>query len=81
MTEMNPNHPMTQDMRDQWHKITAMLMLKFGVTETTITAADVLSMPIDTFIVIEETKEGLQLKLVSEAEAQRLVKKEGGAPH
>ncbi len=30
--EVNPNHPMTQLARSQWHKICALLMQKMGMT-------------------------------------------------
>lgn len=37
MSEINPNHPVTQEMREQWHKIVALMMVHFGIKEFRIT--------------------------------------------
>lgn len=34
--EVNPNHPVTQFMRDQWAKIAALIMWKLKVEKVTI---------------------------------------------
>ena len=39
--ELNPNHPVTKEMRDHWHKIAAILMVKFKVTSVEITIKDI----------------------------------------
>jgi hypothetical protein len=41
MAELNPDHPVTKDMHDQWHKFCALLMLKLGKTHVTISMSEV----------------------------------------
>lgn len=38
--EINPNHPVTRLLRDNWHAVVAVLMVKFKVTEVEITTDD-----------------------------------------
>lgn len=35
-SELNPNHPVTMAVSDQWHKIVALLMYQRGETEVEI---------------------------------------------
>jgi hypothetical protein len=79
--ELNPNHVVTQSMREQWHKIAALLLLKLG-GEASITLRDVANMGKKqrSNIVIQEKNEGLKLRLVSDTEAARLAREEGGLP-
>jgi len=39
--ELNPNHPVTTEVREQWHKLCALVILKSGVRDVTITAQDI----------------------------------------
>lgn len=39
--ELNPNHGVTIEMREQWHKFCALVMFKCGLTEIMITAQDI----------------------------------------
>ena len=39
--ELNPNHKVTIQAREQWHKIAALIMVKVGKTELAFTMADV----------------------------------------
>lgn len=39
--ELNPNHKVVTQARDQWHKIAALIMVKLGLTELKLTMADV----------------------------------------
>jgi len=80
--ELNPNHPVTQELREQWYKLCAMLMFKMGVTEVKITAVD-----IERFmasrrcnIMAHPKGEVITLALVTDAEAKRLARREGGLP-
>lgn len=41
MDELNPNHPVTREVHDQWHKICFLLMRKMGVTEIAISPDEV----------------------------------------
>lgn len=86
--EWNPNHPVTREMRDQWHKIAAILMLKFGKDDVEITTADIeqLANSNKANIVCRPSggKAGwasvLRIQLVSDEEARRLSKLAGGEP-
>ena len=84
MDELNPNHPVTQEAHDHWHKICFLLMRKMGVTEIAISPEEIKrAMGADdqraVTIRIDDIR-GIQLFIVSEQEAQRLVRKEGGLP-
>ena len=80
--ELNPNHPMTSTMHDQWHKIVALLMLKLRQKHVEISAADIEKLVKNPSAVTIQTKgEKLILDLVPMAEAERLAKKEGGLAH
>lgn len=39
--ERNPEHPVTVQMREEWHKLCALLMQKFNVDRVEITMEDV----------------------------------------
>lgn len=39
--EMNPNHPVTIASRDLWHKIVALLIMKYGGKQLRISPAEV----------------------------------------
>ena len=82
-SELNPNHPVTQEMRNMWHKIAAVLLRKFGKTKVLITVEDFAAM--DEFlqggaICIHPSGDILEVFLVDAAEAQRLAREEGGMP-
>lgn len=79
--ELNPNHPMTRNMHDHWHKFCALLMLKFGKPHVVITMADVMRLGDDcNAVTIQELEDGIHLRLVSMEEGERLARKEGGLP-
>lgn len=80
--ELNPNHPMTATMHDQWHKIVALLMRKFNQSHIEIDVTE-----IDRFtesgmgaVTIRERDGAIHLDLVSWVEAERLAREEGGLP-
>lgn len=83
LTELNPNHEVTQSMREQWAKIVVMLMLRDGVTETVIPLNviedAVTQRELNLTVRISDTR-GIVLKLVDNAEAARLAREEGGLP-
>ncbi len=80
--ELNPNHPVTAEFREQWHKLCAILMIKFNLKEVRITGRDVTRMTESGLanITMRASGDVITLKLVSDAEAARLAKKEGGLP-
>lgn len=82
MNELNPNHPVTNEVREQWYKLCAIVLFKSGATEIQITSAD-----IDRFmasgmanIVVRPKGDVITLKLVSDATAAKLAREEGGLP-
>jgi hypothetical protein len=82
MDELNPNHPVTRELREQWYKLCAILLWKSGATEVQITSDD-----IDGFmksglanITMHPKDDVITLGLVSDAETVRLSRKEGGLP-
>lgn len=84
MTELNPNHPVTREMHDHWHKLVGVLLYKFGLDIVEIMPAD-----LEGFaeylegggVAIEEKNGRLFLRLVVGAdEAAALARKEGGLP-
>ncbi|WP_223518241.1 hypothetical protein [Pseudomonas sp. BF-R-21] len=76
--ELNPNHPVTQQTHDHWHKFVAIMLYKYG--NMTITMADVLAMPDDIAVTVQELEDGIHLCLVSMAEGERLAREQGGRP-
>lgn len=78
--ELNPNHPVTKAMRDHWHKIVAMMMLRAGEDHVVFTDEDIKALAMgDKNIVLEELADGLHIRLVSDIEVLRLAKERGGA--
>lgn len=81
MSEVNPNHPVTVEMHEQWHKVAALLMHQFGVTKFRITPAVMDDMPANTAIVAYSKPDGLYIYLVDEKTARQWAGDEGGLPH
>jgi hypothetical protein len=83
MTELNPNHPVTEELHEQWHKIVAILMLKMGVRELELHPEDVIravdqfsgTMPV---LVADARNNRFVLRLMSYDEALALMRSEGG---
>lgn len=74
--ELNPEHPVTQTLHEQWHKIAALIMMKLGVKQVVITQADM-----DEFlkqegsnIVLHAHADCMDIRIVGSEEAKRLVK-------
>lgn len=81
--ELNPNHPTTTVVREQWHKLCALLMAKLGTDHVVITAADIDRLVREgggRAIVVQELADGLHLRMVDPAEADRLARVHGGRP-
>lgn len=84
MSELNPNHPVTQELCEQWHKIVALIMRAQGLTELIISPSEVQEAfstldGLNVTIRIND-RQGVVLQLVSDKEAERLVREEGGLP-
>jgi hypothetical protein len=83
MQHGNPNHPVSRAAENLWHKIAALLVFKTGATEAFISTADferLAARPGGTNITIRFTDTGVHLQLVSDAEAERLAREQGGLP-
>lgn len=81
MSEINPNHPVTQMTRDNWHKIVGVLMLKFGVTDVEIEIDDVLRMGDNEKAVVADCRGGrFIIRVMDNKQAVALARKEGGLP-
>jgi len=81
MSELNPNHPVTQQARDQWHKFAAILMHKFGKTAVEITIEDIENLSDgESCIVVDERGGKCVLRLMTMAEGEKLAREEGGLP-
>ena len=79
--ELNPNHPTTRAVADQWHKIAALVMHKLGVQSAEITARDIDALNDDGLVIVAHGKRDcLQIRLVSFAEGERLAREAGGLP-
>lgn len=77
MSELNPNHPVTQEMHDNWHKIVALIMRKFGVSEVEIGLEDISG---EGMAVVADTRKNdvLIIRLITMKEAEKLAKEVGG---
>lgn len=83
--EVNPNHPTVQGMREQWHKIAALLVSKYGGTKRQVVIGvreiERLADGPELVVTIEiDDAKGIMLGLVTEAEAIALAQKHGGLP-
>jgi len=80
--ELNPNHPVTQSMSNQWHKIVALLMRKFNQSHVELSEGEVMAFAESGAgaVTIRERDGAIHLDLVSWEEAERLAREEGGLP-
>jgi hypothetical protein len=77
--ELNPNHPVTREVHDLWHKIAAVLLRKMGKKTLEITLDDLKGL--DGTCIVADTRGGaFKLHLVGMEEAEKLARKEGGLP-
>jgi hypothetical protein len=80
--ELNPNHPVTSAMSEQWHKIVVLLMMKFNKPHIEITVDEIEKLASSNLgaVTIREKDNKIILDLVSWKEAERLARQEGGLP-
>jgi hypothetical protein len=74
--ELNPNNPTTKAIRDQWHAIVAVLLIKFDLKEVLILHADmekVWALPEVPTVMVHDSAEGLRIKLITQQEAGQLL--------
>lgn len=83
MSELNPNHPVTREVHEQWHKIAAIMLHKMGRQKLRITIADLQAWEREYpggGIVIKANNLDIELWLVDADQARELSRKEGGLP-
>jgi len=83
-SELNPEHPVTKSVHDQWHKLGALLMMRMAADQgvdplqasVTFTAEDVLRMSAmpPLAVGVKDDAAGLTLFLTLEADAAQLVR-------
>ena len=81
--ELNPNHPVTSAMNNQWHKIVAVLLHKLGLKHIDITPADLTAFANSGLgaVTIRTEHEVIELNLITFEEGERLARIEGGLLH
>jgi hypothetical protein len=83
--KLNPNHPITQMLDDEFmHKLAAVLVMQAG-GEATITMDDLQDLTLrfggdEPTLVTHCHADSIDLKLVSRTEAERLAREHGGLP-
>lgn len=88
MDELNPNHPVTSELHDHWHKLCALALHVMGRNNLTISSRDMESFAKKWTgkngqvgaITVRPRGEVLLLQLVDGDEAVDLARKEGGLP-
>lgn len=74
----NPNHPVVKEMEGNWHKLAAILMLKFGVRNLEILPEDVRLMT-EGMGIVADTRDGkFFLRVVTREEGDALAREHGG---
>lgn len=79
MSELNPNHPVTRAVSDQWHKIAALLVNKSGGHVVT-SASDFSDLGLDKAIVVWELPDGLHLTIIDNQQAALMACQHEGLP-
>ena len=81
--ELNPNHGVTSEMRDQYHKLLAIIVgLGYGGA-TTITVADLERFTEqwpDAAIIVHSHADCIELRLVTREEGDQIAREHGGLP-
>lgn len=77
MSELNPEHPVTREMHDLWHKMVGLLLWKFCDGKYTVTNEDAAgfakAIEGGSVVIAHAHADRLELKIVPEAEAMRLM--------
>jgi hypothetical protein len=79
---LNPNHPVVKETQEQWYKLCAILMFKYGQAEVQVTAEDIARFMQSgkSNITIHPKNDVITLRLVTDEEAARLAREAGGLP-
>ena len=77
--ELNPNHTVTDAIRQHWQKLLALLVLRNG-GHVVLTLDELRQFPADMAIAVQEKDDGLHLRTLPLEEAKALARREGGLP-
>lgn len=83
MTAINPNHPVSRAFGDEWHKLCALILSKLGLDRIYITAEDIAALEArhgGAVILCHSRKDSIELRIVTEEEAERIGREVGGLP-
>ena len=81
MSELNPNHPVTREVHDHWHKLCGILLMKLGKNTLEITEADVKALGDNEKAVVVDCRGGkFIVRLVTMEEGERIAIVAGGLP-
>lgn len=77
MSELNPDHPVLEKLRDQWHKVCLVLMLRLKEKEIVITSKDIDAINASPYknIIAHERHDGLHIILATDEEAHTAVRR------
>lgn len=80
--ELNPNHPVTSTLHNEWHKLLVLVMLKFERSAVTLTLDEIrrFAEGPELAIVAHDKHNRIELRIVTLEEAERLARLEGGRP-
>lgn len=79
--EINPNHPVTREIRDHWYKVCAILMQKMGENDVEITTMDVAALAATDVCIVADCRDGkFIVRLMERKDVESLARKEGGLP-
>lgn len=75
--ELNPQHPVTQLLHENWHKVCFLLMKRFGQKEVMFTAQEIAmaTSSAESSIIAHAKHDGLHIILATEEEAQEAVRR------
>jgi hypothetical protein len=77
--ELNPNHPVVAETRDHWHKIVAIMMSTYGLSEFEVTIDAVARLGDGTQgVVMDCRNDKMVVRLVTMEEGERLAREAGG---
>jgi hypothetical protein len=84
--ERNPEHEVTQAMREHWHKVAALILFKLSPDKEVVITPDDLVRVQAAFdggvnIVVQELDDGLHIRLVTAAEGTELLAAERAKRH
>lgn len=81
--ELNPNHPVVRQSRDNWHKIAALIMIKMGLKDLELTIDDVNKLADGNINIVldargKDPKRPLWVRIVDDKTAAEMARVEGG---